>query len=67
MTVRYAFPFVAVAAIFASLAASVITQDTSYIKISSSSATVKAGDVFYIQVDAVAHTAVNAIDRKSVV
>ncbi len=60
-TVRYAFPLVVLATFFASLA-SVITQDTSFITIETSPSTVAEGDLFYIEVKATAHTAVNAVD-----
>lgn len=60
-TVRYAFPIVVLATLFASLA-SVVTQDTSFITIETSPSTVAEGELFYIEVKATAHTAVNAVD-----
>ncbi len=61
-TVRYAFPIVALTALFAGLAAVTTTQDASYITITTSQSTIVQGDTFTIEVHAFAHTPVNAID-----
>jgi hypothetical protein len=60
-TVRFAFPIVALTALFAGLAA-VTTQDASYITITTSQTTVREGEVILIDVLAFAHTPVNAVD-----
>jgi hypothetical protein len=60
-TVRYAFPFVALAVVLVGAAAT-ITQNSSYITIEARPQTVRSGEVFFIDVNAVAHTPVNAID-----
>jgi hypothetical protein len=60
-TVRYAFPLIAVTALFTGLA-SVTTQTSSYISISTDPTTVREGEKFMIEVKAYAHTPVNAVD-----
>ncbi len=60
-TVRFAFPFLAVTALFAGLAA-VTTQNASYIAITTEPSSVKEGELFMIEVSAYAHTPVNAVD-----
>lgn len=60
-TVRYAFPIVAITALFAGLAA-VSSQDSSYISINTTQSTVREGDRFTIDVKAFAHTPINAVD-----
>jgi hypothetical protein len=60
-TVQYAFPLIAVTALFTGLAA-VVTQDASYITIETQPSTVEEGEVFMIEVKAYAHTPVNAVD-----
>lgn len=60
-TVQYAFPLIAVTALFTGLAA-VVTQDASYITIETQPSTVAEGDTFLIEVKAYAHTPVNAVD-----
>ena len=60
-TVRYAFPFAFITLAVAG-AAVLTSQDTSYIRLSSTNSSVDAGDLFTINVYASAHTAVNAID-----
>ncbi len=60
-TVRYAFPIVALTALFAGLAA-VTTQNTSYITITTSQTNVREGETFTIEVKAYAHVPVNAVD-----
>jgi hypothetical protein len=59
--VRYAFPIVALTALFAGLA-SVVTQDGSYIAISTSPSSVREGEQFMVDVRAYAHTPINAVD-----
>ena len=60
-TVRFAFPIVAITALFAGLA-SVTTQSASYISITTSQASVREGEPFMIEVTAFAHIPVNAVD-----
>lgn len=60
-TVRYVFPVVALTALFAGLA-SVVSQNASYITITTTPASVKEGESFIIEVHAFAHTPVNAVD-----
>ncbi len=60
-TVRYAFPILAVTALFAGLA-SVVTNNASYIAIATEPSTVQEGETFYIDVFVNAHTPVNAVD-----
>lgn len=60
-TVRYAFPIVALTALFAGLAA-VSTQNGSYISITTSQSNVQADETFTIEVKANAHVPVNAVD-----
>jgi hypothetical protein len=60
-TVRFAFPIVALTALFAGLAA-VTTQDATYISITTSQTSVREGDVIYFDVNVFAHTPVNAVD-----
>jgi hypothetical protein len=60
-TVRYAFPIIALTALFAGLA-SVTSQNASYITITTNPSTVKEGEQVLIEVKAFAHTPVNAID-----
>jgi len=62
VTVRYAFPLVAIAAAFAGTLAAVVSEDVSYLDISADPATVRAGETVFITVTAGAHTPVNAID-----
>lgn len=60
-TVRFAFPmaFVVVAALSV---AAVITETESYVRLESSTANIKKGEIFWINVYAFAHTPVNAVD-----
>lgn len=60
-TVRYAFPLVLVTALFASLA-SVISENNSYITISTDAQTITRDQSFYIDVSVTTHVAVNAVD-----
>lgn len=60
-TVRYAFPFIALAVVVVS-AAAVISSDSSYITIEARPSSVLAGETFFIDVSVYAHTAINAID-----
>lgn len=60
-TVRFAFPVVIATALFMSYAAALTTQ-VSYITIETDPASVKEGDIFFINVTATVHTPVNAID-----
>ena len=60
-TVRYAYPIVALTALFAGLAA-VTTQNASYISITTSQTAVREGETFAIEVKAYAHVPVNAVD-----
>lgn len=60
-TVRYAFPVIALTALFAGLA-SVTTQNASYITITTEPPSVREGETFIIEVNAFAHTPVNAVD-----
>ncbi len=60
-TVKYAFPLMAVTALFTGLAA-VVTQNASYITIETQPATIEEGNTFMIEVKAYAHTPVNAVD-----
>jgi hypothetical protein len=60
-TVRYAFPIVALTALFAGLAA-VTTHDASYISFTTSQSSVREGETFTIEVKANAHVPVNAVD-----
>lgn len=59
--VRYAFPLVALTALFTGLAA-VVTQDSSYIIVKTNPSSVREGDAFTIEVRAHASTPVNAVD-----
>lgn len=59
--VRYAFPIIALTALFAGLA-SVVTQNASYIAVSTTPSSVKEGESFMIEVRAYASTPVNAVD-----
>jgi hypothetical protein len=60
-TVRYAFPLVVLALIFASTA-TVVTKSKSFITIEVEPATVKKDELFFVNVTATAHVPVNAID-----
>ncbi len=60
-TVRYAFPVVLFAAIFAGVASVAVNQG-SYISITTTPSTVKEGEQIYIDVRATAHVPVNAVD-----
>ncbi len=60
-TVKYAFPLVVIATIFAGLA-SVISENTSYITIRTTADTVLKDKLFYIEVLATTHVPVNALD-----
>jgi hypothetical protein len=60
-TVRYAFPIVALTALFAGLAA-VSSQNSSYISITTSQTNVRKGETFMIEVKAYAHVPINAVD-----
>jgi hypothetical protein len=60
-TVRYAFPLVVIAALFAGLA-TVVTQSSSYVTIRTDAKTIAANEQFYIEVLATANTPVNAIN-----
>lgn len=60
-TVRYAFPVVVIAALFASLA-SVISDNASYVTVTTDTTSVVKDQEFYITVKATAHVAVNAVD-----
>lgn len=60
-TVHYAFPIIAVTALFTGLA-SVTTHSGSYITIETTPSTVKEGETFMIDVSVYAHTAINAVD-----
>lgn len=60
-TVRYAFPIVAIAALFSGFAA-VISENSSYITVRTNADTVKQNDSFTIDVQATAHIPVNAVD-----
>ncbi len=60
-TVRYAFPIIALTALFAGLA-SVVSQDSSYIIVQTTPSTIKEGETFTIEVRAHASTPVNAVD-----
>jgi len=60
-TVRYAFPLVVLAFMFAG-ASSVITSDKSYITVETTPTIVNEGESFFINITATAHTPVNAID-----
>lgn len=61
VTVRYAFPLVIVATIFASLA-SVVTNNESYVTIKTNVETVTRDQEFFIEVLTTTHVAVNAVD-----
>jgi hypothetical protein len=61
VTIRYAFPILAVTAVFAGLAA-VSSQSSSYIAITTSQSSVNEGEQFLIEVSVFAHTPVNAVD-----
>ena len=61
-TVRYAFPLVILATVFAGMTAALVGGEASYIKITSKPAQVQAGETFTVTVEAVAHVAVNAVD-----
>ncbi len=60
-TVKYAFPVVVVAALFASLA-SVITENSSYVSMSTSVTSVTRDQEFFIDINVTTHVAVNALD-----
>lgn len=60
-TIRYAFPVVVIATIFASLA-SVVSDNSSFVTISSSASSVTRDQEFYITVSVTAHVPVNAVD-----
>lgn len=60
-TVKYAFPVVTIAALFAGLA-SVISGNVSYVSMSTSVTSVTRDQEFFVNVDVTAHVAVNAID-----
>lgn len=60
-TVRYAFPILAVTALFAGLA-SVSSQNASYITITTDPSSVAEDQSFIIEVKAYAHVPVNAVD-----
>lgn len=60
-TVRYAFPVVFIAALFAGLAA-LVTGDQSQVLITTDTKTVARDQQFFITVDVAAHTPINAID-----
>lgn len=60
-TVQYTFSLVLFAMLFAGLA-SVVSQNESYISITSNSDTVSQGEQFVIDVTAFAHTPINAVD-----
>lgn len=60
-TVRYAFPIVVIATIFAGLA-SVATESNSYVTISSPVTTISRDQEFYIDIAVSAHIPINAID-----
>ena len=60
-TVRYAFPVIFVAALFAGLAA-LVTEEKSYISIESSTENVRQDQEFYITVNVTSAVPVNAID-----
>jgi hypothetical protein len=60
-TVRYAFPLVVIATIFASLA-SVVSEQGSYITIKTSQVTIEQDQIFYIDILATTHVPVNAVD-----
>lgn len=60
-TVRYAFSTMLVGGIVMGLAA-VVSENSSYITISTTPTTVQEGEQFYIDVLATAHTPVNAVD-----
>ena len=60
-TVKYAFPVVVLAALFASLAA-VVSENSSYISISTNVTSVSRDQEFFIDVSVTAHVPVNAVD-----
>ena len=60
-TIRYAFPIVVIATIFAGLA-SIATENNSYVTISSSVTTISRDQEFFIDVSVSAHVPINAID-----
>lgn len=60
-TIRYAFPLVLFATLFASLA-SVVSESESYITIKTDTETITQGGFFYIDVRIAAHTPINAVD-----
>ncbi len=60
-TVRYAFPIVVIAALFAGLA-SVVTENSSYVTIKTDVDTVTRDQQFFIDVSVTAHVPVNAVD-----
>ncbi len=60
-TIKYAFPAVVIAALFASLA-SVISENSSYITIATSESSVTRDQEFFVNVSVTAHIAVNAVD-----
>lgn len=59
-TVRFAFPVLVAAVLF--LSAAVINTNHSYVTLETSTATVKEGEVFSLDVSVYAHRPVNAID-----
>jgi hypothetical protein len=60
-TVRYAFPIVMIAVLFAGLA-SVVTEQSSYVAISTETDSVTRDQIFFIDVRIMAHVPVNALD-----
>jgi hypothetical protein len=60
-TIKYAFPVVVLATLFASLA-SVISENSSYITIATSETSVTRDQEFFVNVSVTAHVAVNAVD-----
>jgi hypothetical protein len=60
-TVRYAFPVMALSALFMGIAA-VSSQNASYVVIETTPTSVKSGEIFYINVRTFAHTPINAVD-----
>ena len=60
-TVRYAFPIVVIAALFAGLA-SVVTENSSYVTIKTDVDTVTRDQQFFIDVSVTAHVPINAVD-----
>lgn len=60
-TIRYAFPIVLFATLFASLA-SVVTETDSYVTVRTDTESIISGNTFYIDVLVTAHVPVNAVD-----